>query len=105
MLFLVLFYAGLALLLSPWRWRRKTIGITLLILIGSGISLIQLVLPRPDEPGKLHVTVIDVGQGSSTLVRFPSGTTMLVDGGGFFNEAFDIGTGSTGAVSLVFGNP
>jgi competence protein ComEC len=91
MLFLVLFYAGLALVLSPLRRQNKTIAVTLLILIGSGITLIQHVLPRPDEPEKLSVTVIDVGQGSSTLVRFPSGTTMLVDGGGFFSEAFDIG--------------
>jgi competence protein ComEC len=91
-LFLVLFYTGLTLLLSPpWRWWTKAITITLLVLIGSGITLIQQVLSRPDKPGKLRVTVIDVGQGSSTLVRFPSGTTMLVDGGGFFSEAFDFG--------------
>jgi competence protein ComEC len=90
-LFLVLFYVGLALLLSHWRWRSKAFGIAVLILFGSGITLIQHVRSGPNEPGQLQVTAIDVGQGTSTLVRFPGGTTMLVDGGGFYNEAFDIG--------------
>jgi competence protein ComEC len=39
----------------------------------------------------LRVTAIDVGQGSATFARFPGGKTMLVDGGGFFNDDFDIG--------------
>jgi competence protein ComEC len=34
---------------------------------------------RPD--GRLHVTVLDVGQGDAILVEAPSGATMLVDGG------------------------
>jgi len=40
---------------------------------------------------ELRVTAIDVHQGSSTLVRFPGGKTMLVDGGGLPVEGFDIG--------------
>ena len=91
LLFLLAFYAGLTLLLSPWRLRNKAIGIALLIVLGFGTTFIQNAFHRPDELGKLQVTAIDVGQGSSTLLRFPSGTTMLVDGGGFFNEAFDVG--------------
>ncbi len=39
----------------------------------------------------LSLTAIDVGQGSATLVRFPGGSKMLVDGGGFFNSTFDVG--------------
>ncbi len=30
----------------------------------------------------LQITALDVGQGSSTLVRFPSGRNVLIDGGG-----------------------
>ena len=40
---------------------------------------------------QIQVTFIDVGQGSSTLVRFPRGRNMLVDGGGFHVESFDVG--------------
>ena len=41
--------------------------------------------------GKLSLTAVDVGQGSSILVRLPGGKRILVDGGGFFDETFDIG--------------
>lgn len=42
-------------------------------------------------PHDLKVTVIDVGQGNSTLVRFPGGGNMLIDGGGFSDGSFDVG--------------
>jgi len=40
----------------------------------------------------LRVTVIDVGQGSASLLELPGGHTILVDGGGFSdNSSFDVG--------------
>jgi competence protein ComEC len=39
----------------------------------------------------LKITVIDVGQGNSTLVRFSGGKNMLIDGGGFSDSSFDTG--------------
>ncbi len=39
----------------------------------------------------LVVTAIDVGQGSSALLRLPGGKKILVDGGGMYDNSFDIG--------------
>ncbi len=40
----------------------------------------------------LRLTVIDVGHGCSSLLEFPGGYTLLIDGGGFAdNSAFDVG--------------
>ncbi len=40
----------------------------------------------------LDITMLDVGQGSSSLIRLPGGACFLVDGGGFSsNEVFDTG--------------
>jgi competence protein ComEC len=40
----------------------------------------------------LCVTVLDVGQGNATLLEFPKGPVMLVDGGGFPDRStFDVG--------------
>ena len=40
---------------------------------------------------ELRVTQIDVGQGSSSLMELPGGPCVLIDGGGFYNNRFDIG--------------
>jgi competence protein ComEC len=39
----------------------------------------------------LTVTVLDVGQGQAVLVELPGGECVLVDGGGFYENRFDVG--------------
>jgi competence protein ComEC len=41
--------------------------------------------------GRLHVTVVDVGQGDAILLQSPRGRFMLVDAGGTFDGGFDVG--------------
>ena len=46
--------------------------------------------PGPAD-GRLHLTVLDVGQGDSLLLRSPSGRAILVDAGGSWDPRFDAG--------------
>lgn len=40
----------------------------------------------PSADGRLHVTMLSVGQAESMLLRLPDGSTMLVDGGGYLQD-------------------
>ena len=49
-------------------------------------------LARRFGDGRLHLTMMDVGQGDAMLVTFPNGRTLLVDAGGVSTGGgFDIG--------------
>lgn len=43
------------------------------------------------KPPALRLTFLDVGQGDASLVQFPNGTSMLVDGGGSYEPRYDVG--------------
>ena len=51
--------------------------------------LLSLPISTPERV--LRVTFISVGPGDATLIEFPNGEVMLVDGGGGFGKGFDIG--------------
>ena len=61
------------------RWRRAT------------LALVARAGSRAAADGRLHLTVIDVGQGDGLLLRSPSGRAILVDAGGSRDPRFDPG--------------
>lgn len=70
------------------RWRRPVVfsGVT------AGIAILLIgALPRSGREGWMDVTFLAVGQGDSTVIRFPHGSTMVVDAGGDIAQRFDPG--------------
>lgn len=60
-------------------------------LVVSGAWIVFTPSLRFGRTAFLEATFIDVGQGASTLVRFPSGHALLVDAGGAGAGRFDVG--------------
>lgn len=59
------------------------------LILGTGLSLTALflhILPSQVADGKLHITMLSVGQAESILLTLPDGKTMLVDGGGYLHD-------------------
>ncbi|MGC9967600.1 MAG: DNA internalization-related competence protein ComEC/Rec2 [Syntrophobacteraceae bacterium] len=88
---LFVIYAALGLFFVPFSRKLKIAGLSAL----AALACVGLVLSHhaASNTGALTVDVIDVGQGSSALVRLPSGETMLVDGGGIPDDSYDVGRG------------
>jgi competence protein ComEC len=63
------------------------VSVLMILILDTGYWLHQ----RYGHPD-LSVTIIDVGDGSASLLELPGGYTILVDGGGFAdNSTFDVG--------------
>ncbi|PWT84022.1 MAG: DNA internalization-related competence protein ComEC/Rec2 [Blastocatellia bacterium] len=85
----IVYYVAVA---AAWRRRDRLTATTVAVLAGIWILAEPWTLLVGRGDGRLHVTFADVGQGDSAFVRFPSGTTMLVDAGGIGGmSTFDIG--------------
>lgn len=72
--------------------RLRAPFIALIILVIAGYADLWYWLDKRYLHKDLRVTVIDVGQGTSSLLELPGGYNVLVDGGGFSdNSIFDVG--------------
>ncbi len=84
---IVLYYLSLVLCFFPFS-RKKTIPLFLLVCT-------LFFFPPRYFPGKFstrsELVFLDVGQGSSTLVLFPDGKKVLIDGGGASSSKFNVG--------------
>jgi competence protein ComEC len=62
-------------------WMRRRVGVlgAAFISILLALAVLSQLAKLPD--GRLHVHVLDVGQGDGILIRTPGGSTVLVDGG------------------------
>jgi competence protein ComEC len=70
---------------------RPAIAVLTLVLVALSADTGYWLYQRYGSPD-LRITIIDVGHGSSSLLEFPGGYTLLIDGGGFTdNSAFDVG--------------
>ncbi len=81
---IALYVAGMALLLRGRRLRG-------LAAIGAAHAVLVIGPLAPSADGRLHLTVIDVGQGDGLLLRSPSGRAIVVDAGGSRDGRFDPG--------------
>jgi competence protein ComEC len=80
-LILSIFFCG------RYRWAKAGL-ICLAIALGADISYWVHSVRFNDD---LRVTYLDVGQANAALVEYPRGKRMLIDGGGFARDHFDIG--------------
>ncbi len=85
---------------SLLAWCAQLFGLVLLSRgrrsLGLGLCLVALFLmvigPGPrGVDGRLHVTVLDVGQGDALVVRSPRGRVLVVDAGAALEGGFDLG--------------
>jgi len=84
-----LFYLTLMLV---FNW-RKTPKPAWLISLSCSAMILFFLSPQIQDffSPPFRATFLDVGHGSSTLIEFPRGEKMLIDGGGSFNPEFDLG--------------
>lgn len=85
-------YLCLAAIVLLLKGRKKYVGLSFAgALVFAAVSMGVHASGSTDNQN-LNITVLDVGQGSSTVVQTPEGKTILIDGGGFSDSSrFDTG--------------
>ncbi|MDO8446680.1 MAG: DNA internalization-related competence protein ComEC/Rec2 [Deltaproteobacteria bacterium] len=81
------------LLIASFIYRKEFHLARRLLIAALAITIIleSFYFLKPRLQTELKITFLDVGQGESTLVEFPGGKRMLIDGGGFPDSDLDVG--------------
>jgi len=69
------------------RWAKTGLAVIVVLILTDVSYWVYTVRFNRD----LQVTFLDVGKGNAALVSFPGGKKMLIDGGGFASDSFDVG--------------
>ena len=87
LIFVILYYVIAMLAIYMPKGRRKLRIISITVIVAILISFDPLI-----PSNNLSVYFVDVGQGDCTLIKTPSGKTVLIDGGGATaSNSFDVG--------------
>ncbi len=70
----------------------RRVAVAIACVLFGWMAIAPPTLARRFGDGRLHLTMMDVGQGDAMLVTFPNGRTLLVDAGGVSTGGgFDVG--------------
>lgn len=86
---MICYYVGLGAAMAAVgrAWARYTAyAAALVFAVLVGVRLLPIF-----QNGQLRMTVLDVGQGDAVVLELPGKRTILIDGGGLFDDRFDIG--------------
>ena len=82
--YLFTFFAFFA---RPRKWAKVGLAVIIFLIIIDVAYWVHRVRFNRD----LEVVFLDVGKGNAALVSFPGGEKMMIDGGGFSSNHFDVG--------------
>jgi len=86
---MLLYYALIFFVFFFTRGKWAKIGVivvTVLFLVDAGYWINRVCFNK-----ELRISFMDVGQANAALVEFPGGKKMMIDGGGFSRDHFDVG--------------
>jgi competence protein ComEC len=87
---IALFYLALGALIHLKRSKWVAVFLVMIFLVAGGDTIYWI--HRRFKANEIRITALDVGQGSCAVLQLPGGKVMLVDGGGFSDNAiFDVG--------------
>ena len=103
------YYGTLGLVLGARRLPRRRAGLRWVPAAAAAILFIVIIAApqariRARGDGRLHASMVDVGQGDALLITFPNGRRLVVDTGGASGRGdFDIGDRVVGPMLRALG--